>query len=686
LAIPVALGGGFTRAEALLRDALNRLRHQSERDLEREMSVVNNLSSVLERRGDDVGALDLVRETMGLAELLAVERGTSLVHPGHVNRLAKIYRRLGESEEAERCARRAIELHQDTTFAPHSYDLAVAHLVLGETLADRGECEGALDALRLGSELCETIKGADHPETGRFLETRARTLLACGRVDEAEVSARAALAIHERSVSSRHALTCRSLLTLGLALEARGATAAAESVLERAAVAFDAARLGSVEAERALLPLASPYEGLARVRRKLGSESAWIACERAHARSLVDCWIAETRDETSGRDRGPDQELERRMHDLEVAHRELAAAGAGDSLRVRKLRAELASVEAEWAERRAERASVGGRIDAATISLADVQATLNDHTALIGWLDGAVGDSAGWAYVIRASGPVRWSRTGAAGGRSGEKGLRIAIADASEWPARVPWSADVAEAAAALWNERLAPVMSDLESVDRVIVIPSGSMLGIPLEAALGPDGRFAGERFAVSYAPSATVYRMLVERGVRRATTEDDGALLVGDPIFARDGKPADAAPFDRVTWRSALAGNADALDHLPPLPGSRFEVLRLAALLPHPRVLLGAAASESALVELARSGQLSRFRILHVASHALVDDRAPDRSAVVLSRVGLPDALAAALRGERAYDGLWTAKEIVRECRLDADLVTLSGCRTGLGRVAPG
>jgi CHAT domain-containing protein len=178
----------------------------------------------------------------------------------------------------------------------------------------------------------------------------------------------------------------------------------------------------------------------------------------------------------------------------------------------------------------------------------------------------------------------------------------------------------------------------------------------------------------------------MLVERGVRRATTEDDGAHHVGDPHLARDGKPADAAPFDRVTWRSALAGNADALDHLPPLPGSRFEVLRLAALLPHPRVLLGAAASESALVELARSGQLSRFRILHVASHALVDDRAPDRSAVVLSRVGLPDALAAALRGERAYDGLWTAKEIVRECRLDADLVTLSGCRTGLGREAAG
>jgi CHAT domain-containing protein len=38
------------------------------------------------------------------------------------------------------------------------------------------------------------------------------------------------------------------------------------------------------------------------------------------------------------------------------------------------------------------------------------------------------------------------------------------------------------------------------------------------------------------------------------------------------------------------------------------------------------------------------------------------------------------------RVYDGLISAKEIVREWELDADLVTLSGCQTGLGKEIAG
>jgi CHAT domain-containing protein len=63
--------------------------------------------------------------------------------------------------------------------------------------------------------------------------------------------------------------------------------------------------------------------------------------------------------------------------------------------------------------------------------------------------------------------------------------------------------------------------------------------------------------------------------------------------------------------------------------------------------------------------------------------------RSALILSQDRLPDAAAAAervLAGRDVYDGRLSAERILRTWRLDADLVTLSACETGLGRASGG
>ena len=127
-------------------------------------------------------------------------------------------------------------------------------------------------------------------------------------------------------------------------------------------------------------------------------------------------------------------------------------------------------------------------------------------------------------------------------------------------------------------------------------------------------------------------------------------------------------------------------------PLPGTRGEVEAMARLCggreppTQTTVLLASEASEQTLDELACSGRLKQFRFIHLATHAVMDDRVPMRSALILSQDRLEDQLERALAGQEVYDGRLTADQIARRWELDAELVTLSGCHTALGQVAGG
>jgi CHAT domain-containing protein/Flp pilus assembly protein TadD len=126
-------------------------------------------------------------------------------------------------------------------------------------------------------------------------------------------------------------------------------------------------------------------------------------------------------------------------------------------------------------------------------------------------------------------------------------------------------------------------------------------------------------------------------------------------------------------------------------PLPGSRLEVQAIASLFAAeaddgaPTLLLGTEASERRLDELATSGELGRYRHIHLATHAVMDDEMAMRSALILSRE-TDDALERVLEGKEVYDGRLTAEQIVRTWKLNADLVTLSGCATALGKASGG
>jgi tetratricopeptide (TPR) repeat protein len=142
------------------------------------------------------------------------------------------------------------------------------------------------------------------------------------------------------------------------------------------------------------------------------------------------------------------------------------------------------------------------------------------------------------------------------------------------------------------------------------------------------------------------------------------------------------------RLDRQLALAAR-DGDEKWEPLPGTRVEVEALRRLFDSaaaPKLLVDSQASEQELHEMARSGELGQYRYLHLATHGVVDYHFPLRSAVLLARDTLPDAVAQLEKGLPVYDGRLTAEKVLQQWQLHSELVTLSACQTALGKYERG
>ena len=211
--------------------------------------------------------------------------------------------------------------------------------------------------------------------------------------------------------------------------------------------------------------------------------------------------------------------------------------------------------------------------------------------------------------------------------------------------------------ARSLGDELMVPVVAVIPaSTTRLVIVPDLELHGLPFEVLrVGDDVLLA--RYSVSYAPSASVIARLWQRQrIPGAAT----LLAFGDPRFAEEVEPGSAAQV----FRSAF----DRVGGLPRLRASAGEVRTVARYADRADVRLRDDASEAAL----KQAPLAQYRVVHLATHALVDDRSPGHSALAL----------AAGHGD---DGFVSPSEIAA-LGLAADLLVLSGCRTARGMVAGG
>lgn len=663
-------------------------------------TALNNYGSFLQAAGDFERSELALRES--LARLRAVYGEEHIWVAATLNNLAAVQQDQGRLAEAEVAFRDAVAVLRVLLAPDHPY-LATSINNLGRLLTWVGQYEEAEVLLREALEMRRSALGEDHPRVGTSQRDLAHLLQETERNEEAETLLRASLAALESTVGHWNTTTAHSYLSLGRLAATAGDFAAADAdfraacaiweavggpdhvslvkardELARTAIAdgrlddaretltacvrtFESARLRTGGSWERAAFVASPYPTLAGVLLAQGEpEAAWAANERFLGRVHADLVIAAGRSDRTEEEIARERELHLRTAALEdsLGNLRRAAAAAVDAdadadLVLDGVRARLLAAEREWsalrralAERRAPRTSE-------PFPRERVQATLPANAALVGWLDAPVGPSAhaSWAWVLRSSGPVQWTRLD-----STDDGLADRVAQLRASLARPGlWGAGQVAAARAVYEQRVAPIVRQLGEITDLVVVPSGAMVGLPLEVLPDEAGRPLVDRFRISYAPSPTLFAWTRAESSER-TASPTGVLLVGAP------------------------------DSAVPLPGARTELEALATRWSHADLMLGGDATESRLTALAEQGALSRYRILHFATHALVDEEDPEASALQLGPVEAAQTLATLTGGGRLYDGRVTAGEIVAEWQLEADLVVLSACRSGLGRRVAG
>jgi CHAT domain-containing protein/tetratricopeptide (TPR) repeat protein len=665
--------------------------------------IYTSLGHLLDEKSDFEGAERHLRRALEIIEeLIADESDDELIAEGPdvelVIQLALRKKDLASNLQDQEYHQAAGALYGEALALVDTLDPEHDPAAIAAVLHDNADLQHDLQNFESADSLFRQVLliyenhyGAPSLEAGIVRLSLARNLRQQRQYGAADSLYADALSTFRHRLGATHPNLLRCLYSYSSSLLAQAKFSDAEPMLREAAEVYDSARLRTDLGLNRAQFQNSPYPPLACTLLELDKQSeGWRMLEKDLGRVLSEMVLA------SGlRAQEPAADLldslSNHIASLEAQLNVLEDSNAGDR-EVEDARAALIAAETAWTELRQKlRAADPPVAEGGAYALTKIQKALPNDAALMGWLDVELrrGTYSAWQYVIKNKGPVKWARVDQSA--KGLKGLR-ALCDrfrrniANPATSATGFRVDSAD----LWRMSIGPLADELDGVDDLIIVPSGFMLGIPVEVLSDATGSAMGDRFNISYSPSATIFAWLAEKPERNHA--DITGLFVGDAAFNKDhlssidAGECGSKPVDEVTLRSALGGNKKALSELPRLPGTRGEVESASGPMDHRTVLLGLDASEQRLVRLVDDGQLPTYGYIHFATHALVDNKHPDRSALVLTQVDLPDALESARAGERIYDGLVTAREILRNWKIDADLVTLSACETGLGKVIGG
>jgi len=290
------------------------------------------------------------------------------------------------------------------------------------------------------------------------------------------------------------------------------------------------------------------------------------------------------------------------------------------------------------------------------LSLTEVKSLCPDKKTVI--LEYSVGDSSSCLWVITQSDHKLFRLPDNRTLQEQIETIRFALQDPQE-----TISEFYTRAGTFLYEILVKPAEPYLSKKSRLVIIPDGILNYLPFEFLLTEnkmikpestysDLPFLVKKFPVSYGQSASVLKSILSG---QSETKHDGKKFIafGDPVY------------EKASFKSDV--------NYPRLEYSGKEVEKIGSFFEKDssEVYLREEATEE---NVKKESRLEEFNYVHFATHGYIDENEPDLSSLVLTQ-----------ETDSEEDGFLRASEIFN-LNLNADLIVLSACQTGLGKLIRG
>src|SRR6266498_855027 len=630
--------------------------------------------------------------------------GASREEAATLNDIGWVYESLGEMRKALEKYNEALPIRR---VAGDRRGEAVTLNSIGAVYQSLGETRKALEKYNEALSISQAI--GDRSMEGRTLHNIGAAYNSLGEAQKALEMYNEALPIR-RAVGDRNG-EAATLFGIARAEQKRGNLTQARQTIEQAISIVESVRasIGSQELRASFFASRQDfYESYIEVLMQMHKQNpaasfdalALAVSERARARSLLEL-LTEARADIR---QGVDSSLIERERSLR--QRFAARAAAQANLLNRKhtpeqadaAAKEIASITAEYEQLEAQIRARSPRYAALTqprpLGLTEIQQQALDEDTLL--LEYALGEKRSYLWLVSQRSIDSYELPPRA---EVEAATRRVYELLTARPKRgTPPDPRLIALARTLSRMLLGPVASRLGG-KRLVVVAPGALSYLPFAALPAPENK---NRPAEDYEPliaehevvtnpSASVLSIIRREMAGRRRAAKSIAVLA-DPVFeasdprlasAKNGNSSGETPAAPAGADAELSGLtrairtmnfSDARAGFTRLAFSRQEAESIIALTPKGTGLKATDFSASRAMALSR--QLSEYRILHFATHGLLNSERPELSGLVFSLID---------QEGKPQDGFLRLHEIYN-LQLNADLIVLSACETGLGKEIKG